>query len=78
MTDYTVDEIMCTTLAAQFQDGDEVCNGMASFIPVAAIMLARRTHAPGARLAGRRGRASIRGPTGFPPRRSRRHSGATR
>ena len=28
-------------------DGDEVCNGMASFIPVAAIMLARRTHAPG-------------------------------
>ena len=47
MTDYTVDEIMCTTLAAQFKDGDEVCNGMASFIPVAAIMLAQRTHAPG-------------------------------
>jgi len=47
MTDYTVDEIMCTTLAAQFHDGDEVCNGMASFIPVAAIMLARETHAPG-------------------------------
>ena len=33
--------------AARFRDGDEVCNGMASFIPVAAIMLARRTHAPG-------------------------------
>jgi glutaconate CoA-transferase, subunit B len=47
MTDYTVDEIMCVTLAAQFKDGDEVCNGMASFIPVAAIMLARREHAPG-------------------------------
>jgi glutaconate CoA-transferase subunit B len=46
MSDYTVDEIMCTTLAAQFKDGDEVCNGMASFIPVAAIMLAQRTHAP--------------------------------
>jgi glutaconate CoA-transferase subunit B len=45
--DYTVDEIMCTTLAAQFRDGDEVCNGMASFIPVAAIMLAKRTTAPG-------------------------------
>lgn len=45
--EYTVDEIMCTTLAAQFRDGDEVCNGMASFIPVAAIMLARRTNAPG-------------------------------
>jgi glutaconate CoA-transferase subunit B len=46
-TDYTVDEIMCVTLAAQFTDGDEVCNGMASFIPVAAIMLARMTTAPG-------------------------------
>ena len=43
---YTVDEIMCATLAAQFADGDEVCNGMASFIPVAAIMLARMTTAP--------------------------------
>ena len=47
MSGYTVDEIMCATLAARFRDGDEVCNGMASFIPVAAIMLARRTHAPG-------------------------------
>ncbi len=47
MSEYTVDEIMCATLAARFRDGDEVCNGMASFIPVAAIMLARRTHAPG-------------------------------
>ena len=47
MSEYTVDEIMCATLAARFADGDEVCNGMASFIPVAAIMLARRTHAPG-------------------------------
>ena len=47
MSEYTVDEIMCATLAARFRDGDEVCNGLASFIPVAAIMLARRTHAPG-------------------------------
>lgn len=47
MSEYTVDELMCATLAARFRDGDEVCNGMASFIPVAAIMLARRTHAPG-------------------------------
>lgn len=38
---------MCATIAAQLADGDEVCNGMASFIPVAAIMLARQTHAPG-------------------------------
>lgn len=45
--EYTVDELMVTTLAAYFRDGDQVCNGMASFIPVAAFMLARLTHAPG-------------------------------
>ena len=78
MSDYTVDEIMCTTLAAQFKDGDEVCNGMASFIPVAAIMLAQRTHAPDARLACRRGRASTHDPTACRPRRSRHRSGAIR
>jgi glutaconate CoA-transferase subunit B len=44
--DYSIDELMVTTLAAQFQDGDQACNGMASFIPVAAFMLARLTHAP--------------------------------
>lgn len=46
-TDYSPAEIMITALAAQFHDGDQVCNGMASFIPVAAILLARLTHAPG-------------------------------
>ncbi len=45
--DYGVDELMITTLAELFQDDDQVCNGMASFIPVAAFMLARLTHAPG-------------------------------
>lgn len=44
---YTIDELMVTTLAANFSDGDQACNGMASFIPVAAFMLARMTHAPG-------------------------------
>ncbi len=44
---YAVDELMITTLADLFQDDDQVCNGMASFIPVAAFMLARQTHAPG-------------------------------
>lgn len=44
--DYTVDELMVATLAAQFFDGDQCCNGMASFVPVAAFMLARLTHAP--------------------------------
>jgi glutaconate CoA-transferase subunit B len=44
--DYGVDELMITTLADLFQNDDQVCNGMASFIPVAAFMLARLTHAP--------------------------------
>lgn len=44
--DWTVDELMITRLAACFEDGDQACNGMASFIPVSAFMLARRTHAP--------------------------------
>jgi glutaconate CoA-transferase subunit B len=44
--DYTVDELMISVLAEQFNDGDQCCNGMASFLPVAAFMLAKRTHAP--------------------------------
>jgi len=44
--DYSVDELMVTVMAAQFRNGDQCCNGMASFIPVAAFMLARLTHAP--------------------------------
>jgi len=44
--DYTADELMITVLAEQFRNGDQCCNGMASFIPVAAFMLARLTHAP--------------------------------
>lgn len=44
--EYTVDELMVTALAKFFRNDDQVCNGMASFIPVAAFMLARATHAP--------------------------------
>ena len=44
--DYSIDELMVTALAQYFQDDDQACNGMASFIPVAAFMLARMTHAP--------------------------------
>jgi glutaconate CoA-transferase subunit B len=44
--DWTVDELMITTMAACFEDGDQACNGMASFIPVTAFQLARLTHAP--------------------------------
>jgi len=44
--DYTIDELMIAVLAAQFHDGEQTTNGMASFLPVAAFMLARMTHAP--------------------------------
>jgi glutaconate CoA-transferase, subunit B len=46
VADYAVDELMIAALAERFEDGDQVVNGMASFIPVCAYMLARRTHAP--------------------------------
>lgn len=45
-SDYAVDELMIAILADQFHNCDQACNGMASFIPVAAFMLARLTHAP--------------------------------
>jgi glutaconate CoA-transferase, subunit B len=45
-TDYTVDELMVARVAACFSSGDQACNGLASFIPVCAIQLARLTHAP--------------------------------
>ena len=45
-TDYTVDELMIAYLSSCFTDGDQACNGMASFLPVSAFMLARATHAP--------------------------------
>ncbi|MFC0530033.1 CoA-transferase subunit beta [Phytohabitans kaempferiae] len=44
--DYTVDELMVAVLAACFDNDDQVCNGLSSFIPVCAIQLARMTHAP--------------------------------
>ncbi len=45
--DYEIDELMIAVLAGYFHDGDQACNGMASFLPVSAFMLARLTHAPG-------------------------------
>ena len=44
--EYAIDELMIAVLADQFHDGEQTTNGMASFIPVAAFMLARMTHAP--------------------------------
>ena len=44
--EYTVDELMVARIADCFGNGDQACNGLASFIPVCAIQLARLTHAP--------------------------------
>lgn len=46
-TDFEIDELMISVLASYFENGDQACNGMASFLPVSAFMLARLTHAPG-------------------------------
>ena len=43
----TVEEVMVCALAAELTDDTRVFNGAASFIPIAAFMLARATHAPG-------------------------------
>jgi glutaconate CoA-transferase, subunit B len=47
MTEWTVDELMVVALAAELTDDDRCVQGAASFIPVAAIGLAQRTHARG-------------------------------
>jgi glutaconate CoA-transferase, subunit B len=43
----TVQELMVAALARELTDDTRVFNGAASFIPVAAFLLARATHAPG-------------------------------
>ena len=44
--DCTVDELMVATLAREFTNETRAFNGAVSFIPVAAYLLARNTHAP--------------------------------
>lgn len=43
----TVEEVMVCALAGELTDDTRVFNGAASFIPIAAFLLARATHAPG-------------------------------
>jgi glutaconate CoA-transferase subunit B len=45
--DYDVEELMIARIADCFRGDDQVGNGLASFLPVCAIQLARLTHAPG-------------------------------
>ncbi|MGH2662957.1 MAG: CoA-transferase subunit beta [Actinomycetota bacterium] len=45
---YTLDELLCTTMARQIEDGDVLLEGIGAFLPTAAYELARQTHAPNA------------------------------
>lgn len=45
-TEATIDELMVVTLAREFTDDTRAFNGAVSFVPVAAYLLARATHAP--------------------------------
>lgn len=46
ITHYTIDELMAVCMARTIKDGTAVFNGVAVPLPFAAIMLARKTHAP--------------------------------
>jgi glutaconate CoA-transferase subunit B len=47
MSAHSVADLMVARLAREFTDNTRAFNGAASFIPVAAFLLARATHAPG-------------------------------
>ncbi len=44
--DWTIDELMVTTLAREFTNDTRAFNGAVSFVPVCAYLLARHMHAP--------------------------------
>lgn len=46
VTDPTVDEVMVASLARLLDDDTRALNGVSSFLPVCAFLLARATHAP--------------------------------
>ena len=46
MTDYEIDELMCALMAREIRDGEWVNHGAVVPLAGAALMLAKRTHAP--------------------------------
>lgn len=46
ITHFTIDELMAVCMARTIKDATTVFNGVAVPLPFAAIMLARKTHAP--------------------------------
>ncbi len=50
--DYSTAELLAVLLARDLRDGERGAAGAAAAIPMAAIMLARETHAPNLEIAG--------------------------
>jgi len=46
VTDYTIDELICTCIARQIKDGEVVAQGIATPLVAAGYLLAKLTHAP--------------------------------
>lgn len=46
MTDYTIDELICTCISHQIEDGEMVAQGIATPLVAAGYLLAKLTHAP--------------------------------
>lgn len=61
-TDFTVDELMCTCIARQIEDGEVVAQGIATPLVAAGYLLAKLTHAPHLQFASAIASALVRDP----------------
>lgn len=61
-TDFTVDELICTCIARQIEDGEVVAQGIATPLVMAGYLLAKHTHAPNLQFASAIGCALVREP----------------
>jgi acyl CoA:acetate/3-ketoacid CoA transferase beta subunit len=62
LTDFTVDELICTCIARQIHDGEAVAQGIATPLVMAGYLLAKHTHAPNIQFASAIGNAFVRDP----------------
>ncbi len=59
-SDYTTDELICTCIARQIEDGEVVAQGIATPLVAAGYILAKLTHAPNITFASTIGNAACR------------------
>ena len=62
LTEFTVDELICTCIARQIYDGEVVAQGIATPLVMAGYLLAKYTHAPNIQFASAIGNAFVRDP----------------